>query len=682
MGYPARMKKVRIAVHNTYLDPLIAALHEAGLVQFFDPDEEGAFEPDAESGVPEHYLQQVTVPREASQCVSLVQRIDRAREVLDEAKPPGPGFVKSFVNRSIRPKREVTHRTLKSIIDEAEELLDSVEPVTDAASAAFTEMRERENTLTLQQMYVDNLAPLGVDLGYVGSGRRVVVRAGWVDDIDALDQAMKSVKDATYIKSVADGGAAVIVAAHIDERAALDQVLRGRFFQEYELGDLSGTPEDARRRIEKEYAELEAEREEHMEKLRNIRNQYLKDLEVRREELRIERSRLQVRQRFRATRYTTILYGWVLKQNVYALLDLCSKQTEGHVEVRLKDPAEDEEVPVKMKNPRWAEPFEELTKLFATPRYNEIDPTVLIGPAFVIFFGLMLGDAGYGLLLLGFALYGYIKIGPYSALLRKAAYIGILMGGATIFFGILMGSFFGNLLPTFFYPQIAGEKMLLYEWSFEMPLYGMVHLPYDPIPQPLFLLIVSLILGLFQLNVSLATAAYQNIKKGDYRSVFTAQVSWWLFQPTFGILAWWFIFGGAFARNTLIGALIGVAVSMVLFAMESGGIFIFDITGFMGDWLSYSRILALGLATAGLALTINIVGELLGAGGLVLGIAAGAIVIVAHFFNFILQALGAGIHSLRLQFVEFFNRCYEGGGHFFRPFTARRTHTQLEVEHA
>ena len=128
-------------------------------------------------------------------------------------------------------------------------------------------------------------------------------------------------------------------------------------------------------------------------------------------------------------------------------------------------------------------------------------------------------------------------------------------------------------------------------------------------------------------------------------------------------------------------AAIMVVIGIVQLFLAKGPIGFFDITGYVGDWLSYARLLALGLATAGMALAFNVVAQLLGEMIPLIGIVITIILIVfAHMINLGLQALGAGIHSLRLQYVEFFNRFYEGGGHEFTPFKIKRRYTKIEEE--
>jgi V/A-type H+-transporting ATPase subunit I len=122
-----------------------------------------------------------------------------------------------------------------------------------------------------------------------------------------------------------------------------------------------------------------------------------------------------------------------------------------------------------------------------------------------------------------------------------------------------------------------------------------------------------------------------------------------------------------------------MAIGIILLMVGAGPIGFFDITGYLGDWLSYARLLALGLATTGMALAFNVVSELIGEMIPIIGIVITIILLImSHLVNMVLQALGAGVHSLRLQYVEFFNRFYEGGGRNFSPFQIKRKYTKNE----
>ncbi|MDD3493722.1 MAG: V-type ATPase 116kDa subunit family protein, partial [Candidatus Thermoplasmatota archaeon] len=203
-------------------------------------------------------------------------------------------------------------------------------------------------------------------------------------------------------------------------------------------------------------------------------------------------------------------------------------------------------------------------------------------------------------------------------------------------------------------------------------------LPIDALHKPLVILVMTLIIGLAHLNLGIVLAAYQNYKRGRVKAAVVEQGGWFALQIGGGaliglyLLDLWTLTGTAY-WVTVVLTLVGLLTLFV----RKGPMGFFDLTGYIGDWLSYARLLALGLATAGMALAFNIVAQLTPELVPVVGvILAPVILIVTHLANLLIQSLGAGIHALRLQYVEFFGRFYEGGGRKFTPFQIHRKHTE------
>ena len=249
------------------------------------------------------------------------------------------------------------------------------------------------------------------------------------------------------------------------------------------------------------------------------------------------------------------------------------------------------------------------------------------------------------------------------------------MGLSTTIIGFLMGGLFYDSSQRL----LRGDETLTLYPSFNL---GGISLPFDPMMEPVGMFLLSLYIGLIVLNIGLALAIFQSYKQKNYHDIITNQLSWVLLQPA-GILLIGGKMLGAFQLDPAITMLsmFLLVIGLLLRLPVSGGLVMFDITGFVGNVLSFARLLALALATSGLALTINIFVELIG-GINIMNLAPLFFVIaiifffVAHVFNSILQALGAAIHSLRLNYVELFSMFYAGGGKAFTPFSEERTYTQ------
>jgi V/A-type H+-transporting ATPase subunit I len=265
-------------------------------------------------------------------------------------------------------------------------------------------------------------------------------------------------------------------------------------------------------------------------------------------------------------------------------------------------------------------------------------------------------------------LIGYIKLGKHSYMIRTLSFMAIWMGIVTTIMGFLTNSFFGDLIPRFFNQQLYQPFTFL----------G-ITFPVESLSDPLAILVMALILGLTHLNLGIILGIYQAYKRKEYKSMLTEKFCFIPLQIGGGILIGNFILGWEVSEAMFYVAGALTAVGIILLFVSSGPIGFFDITGYVGDWLSYARLLALGLATAGMALAFNVVSQLLGDMIPVVGVVILVILLIfMHTINLGLQALGAAVHSLRLQYVEFFNRFYEGGGHQFTPFKTKRRYTKLE----
>jgi V/A-type H+-transporting ATPase subunit I len=333
-----------------------------------------------------------------------------------------------------------------------------------------------------------------------------------------------------------------------------------------------------------------------------------------------------------------------------------------------------------LDNAKSVKPFEMLTEMYAPPKYNEIDPTMMIMPGFLIFYGIMLTDAVYGLLLTLAGLVLWKRMGKVSSGAYNLGYILTLSGLSTVFFGILTGGYLGDFMYQFLGMDIyttgfalvnpLGESTYI---SAAKPLLSLGGI--DVNNGPMAILLFSIVAGIIHLFIGLTVGLKESLANGSVLDAFLNQGMWILL-----ILA---IVATVVTGNMMIagGAVIAVIVLCMIKGFMNGGILdallgAMDITGFLGNVLSYARLLALCLATGGLAMAVNIMAKLLGDAVPVIGILIAVVMLVfGHSFNFVMNGLGSFIHSLRLHYVEFFGQYYEGGGKKFSPFKAKRDYT-------
>lgn len=358
------------------------------------------------------------------------------------------------------------------------------------------------------------------------------------------------------------------------------------------------------------------------------------------------------------TRYTLVIEGYVKARDVELLRESMSELKE--LCIIDEEPQDIEEVPVYLENHPIIRPFEVITNIFGFPRYDEIDPTPVLAPFFWVFFGICLGDAVYGILLTLGAWY-FLKTQKLAddKLVRLLMYSGV----STFFAGALMGSWLGDL-PSVFFPGSLFDRVTR--------AIAVV----SPVEDPLTLLVVSFALGIFQIWVGIIMRMYGTIRAGDTVEAIVSHGSWVLFLPGLIGTALWK--AGVIATSVPYYIMIAGGLTVMYGASRGqknillkpfAGVYgLYDIVGYFSDTMSYSRLLALGLASAIIGVVVNKMADLVATMVPVIGWVFVPIVLAGgHLLNMAINILGSFIHSGRLQFVEFFTKFFEGGGRQFKP---------------
>lgn len=386
----------------------------------------------------------------------------------------------------------------------------------------------------------------------------------------------------------------------------------------------------------------------------------------------IELDKEKIREKLLRTAKTFMFEGWLPAEKQEAVSTLLEDSGAYYT---FREPSEDEEAPVLLRNSSFFAPTEAITEMYSLPSYGGFDPTSIYSLFYIIFFGMMFSDAGYGLLLtIGCA--AILKKFDIEGTMKKMFSLFFWCGISTTAWGVLFGGFFGDLIGVF------SEAFLGKQIAFDAVWF-------NPLDDPMTLLIFSLILGVIHLFIGMGIQAYMQLKEGKILAAIFDEGAWYV---TILGLAAWLCGSAAFdseAMQTLgmcmsiIGAaavLIGGGRGKKGFAKITGGLAnLYNITSWISDILSYARLLALGLATGVIAQVVNTMGSLFGGGaaGIVLFI---LIFIVGHAVNFAINLLGAFIHSARLQYVEFFGKFYIDGGEAFDPFRRKTKYVRIENE--
>lgn len=474
-------------------------------------------------------------------------------------------------------------------------------------------------------------------------------------NVDSLRLKLEETTKNYYFEVISSIGrnSYIMVIVHNDEIADIEQLLKSSTFSKIDI-QCDGIPKEVIKEYKKTIESIKAENnfiqdsmKEHINKLEEYKivYEYLSSLLL----------RLKSTENFLKSRNIVAIEGYYpaeLHNNFESTL----KNILGNDYYLESEAAEGDDVPVKLKNNKVFESFENITSMYSVPKYKEIDPTPLLAPFYIFFFGMMLSDAGYGFVMFVGTLIA-LTVFNLDDEMRKSVKMFFLLSISTIFWGVMYGSYFGDFI------KIA-------------PLWM------KPDSNVGLLMIVSVVMGLIQIYVGLGIKAYMQIRDKDYFGAFS-DVGLWYITLTGAII--WAL--SAFvdlaslgvpaviitiAKYGTIAGMIGIVLtngrqeSSIGAKLGQGFYALYGITSYVGDLVSYTRLAALGLATGFIAYAFNIMVSMVSTSWatVIFGV---AIFVVGHIFNLFINALGAYVHTCRLQYLEYFGKFYEGGGTAFEP---------------
>ena len=458
----------------------------------------------------------------------------------------------------------------------------------------------------------------------------------------------------TYIEEISDESSQInimLLTSNTEEKELKNELKTYSFTETNFDFDTSFTDEyEKTKNREEELKKANEKLKEKVEKLLKL----IPKLLIQKEYLDNALMRETVVSNFKATDTVNVIEGYIpldMEEEFKKIVNKNSNKSN-YLEITEVD-KDDEEVPILLKNSGITGLFASITQMYALPRYNEIDPTAILSIFYWIFFGMMVADFAYGLIL--FILSGLaLMIGKFDENKKKFLKFFFALSFSTMIWGLLYGSAFGDLikLPT----QVL-----------------------DSSKDFMSIFILSIIFGAIHLVIALGIKAYILIKNGHFMDVIYDVFLWYLTLTSLIILLLAGRFGlSEFTKNIFIAcAVIGMLGIVVFGARDAktlvgrigGGLYsLYGITSYIGDFVSYLRLMALGLAGGFIASAINIIVKMLVSKG-ILGIILGIVVFtLGQSFNIFLSFLSSYVHTSRLTYVEFFSKFYEGGGKAFKKF--------------
>lgn len=443
------------------------------------------------------------------------------------------------------------------------------------------------------------------------------------------------------------------------------------------------TPEEKKRKLEMDIRENQRLIRDYCKRIREMAGKR-EDLKRMADYFRIRAEKYRVLGELPQSKNTFFISGYVPE----AAADQVARRIAGrfHVQVELSPVEKGEEGPVLLKNGSFSSSAQGVLEAFGLPGRGETDPTAVMAVFYVVLFGMMLADAAYGLITAAVCKTLLKKFPGMGKEIRESLKLFFWCGISTLIWGVLFGSYFGDALDVaaeaFFGVRLPEGKSLL-------PALWFV-----PLEHPMKMLLYAMLFGMIHLLAGLAMKGYLYLREKRYMDFLSQVVCWFLLlaglmilllpsglfqsvsqtrivfpEPVMGA-------GKVMAAGGALGILLfsGRTAENPLLGLALGAYELYGITGWVSDVLSYSRLLALGLATGVIASVINQMGVMLGPVGFV------PVFLTGHLMNLAINLLGAYVHTCRLQYVEFFGKFYQGGGRAFRPFAADTKYVEIKEE--
>ena len=662
----ARMRKIRIVTLDKYVAPTVDALHESGLVQVSDISESIQQDPE----LAELVSQSKSTPY-TGKLSSLLMKTNGISELLGNSLSEGHGLkdtLMSFISPDLPVQKEVESLDTETFIEKAEDTLAQVEAKTHVIEGKLAALDAETSELKSNKSLAKHLSNFDMNLADLKDSKYTSTTVGRInaESTSEIKNELSNLTDELdiFTAPAEDKDGEIIVVVALNEYS--DEVyssLRKFDFEKIEIGNVDGIPQQIISNADSRLLTIESERAAVKSELRAVAEQWDDEILALKEQLENEKEKNEILSSFVQTKDAYVLEAWVPVKDTEKVEQLVEKSSDGHCTFETIDVegTDDENVPVLQQNGWYAKPFEYLVDMYSPVRYNALDPTMFVAITFPFFFGFCLTDAVYGLVVSAIGVVLLRGLGKVKESMHSFGWILIWSGLWAVILGLITNGFIGD-----FPERIMG---------FRLPT---VFAPVEAFKHPDTILIIAIAIGLLYINIGFIMGAINNLKYGNVKDAIGSQICWFIFEAGIALLALGYMMPAIGMIGMVLGGILIVAtIGMLVWANGAYGVM--DIFGYMGDVLSFARLLALCLATGGIAMTVNILAVMLNNmipyAGIVVAI---FIFIFGHIANFAFQVLGAFINALRLNYVEFFSQFFMEGKGKFEAFKAKRTFTKIK----
>lgn len=644
----AKMKKLTLLAEQSNKDLLLKAVQELQRVEIVPVSEE-----DEEAILTQ--VESESFSRSQGEYDTQLQEVRHALDYLREYIPE-PGLMA----RMRKGPETMTLQELEKSVEQTD-IQAWVEKI-NSKEEQLNELQEERKLLVEQEEYLRKWSSLSFHPSELQSFRMMNAQVGTINS-EMITEFTAAAKDAgtIYYEEIyrTNDDAAFLVVGPSEETETINRLLLEFQFTPIDYPFESVPAEELKKNL-KLQEELRQRKADLEKELRSYKKAP-RDLELAEEYYYNLSQRETAKSLLLNTTNLFVLSGWLEEEKIPNLTRLI-EDTVGKDQVAIIEDevtsADYKSVPIVLKNNSFVEPFETVTEMYSLPQYDEIDPTPLLVPFQILFFGMMSADLGYGLILWA-ATFAALKMLHLKDGMKKNLKFFHLLSYGVMGFGLIYGSFFG----------------------FELP-FMLLSIQEDVIP----VLLLSVAFGFIQMMVGLVTNGIVKNKQGQRASSYIDGYAWAMILT--GILLW--VLGSMVFNNSIMST-IGILLAAVnavgiLFVsalasknkglgLALGAYNIYGISGYVGDIVSYTRLMALGVSGASIGMAFNMIVGFLPTGA---RFTVGILLMVAlHALNIFLTYLSAYVHTARLQFVEFFGKFYEGGGRPLNPLKTLEKHVSL-----
>lgn len=638
----AEMKKMTLIAMNSDRQKLIKKLQRLQCVQIIEGDEAGRAISSADSHSGE-----------------LQRRLQRIEWAIQKLNPHDPVKQGMFPQRPVAGEDAIM--SAQAWRGEAMQLIERLEDMERSLSDLRTkEMRERA--------YIEQLTPwaqLNEPLEKLTDTPSATIKTLIISTrhLEAFERAMSALNVTPSINVInrAGGDNYVLVIAHKSVAREVDSIIREMSIERVKLDEERGTAafqidqaEGRIRRIDEVRGQLAAETVELAKQIQPLR--VLRDVE------RMALDRTEAAGRMLGTKSAFIMSAWV-PADMRETIEKVIERNASTYEVAFDDPADDEKPPTLLYNRNGLKPFEQVINLYSLPDPRGFDPTAVMTPFFICFFGMMVSDAGYGVAIMLLAALMVWKAKPRGQI-GQIAKIMIWGGLGTVFWGIMYGGWFGiSVTPVIFSPMDSALECM----------------------------ILCIAIGYIHVLFGVCVGFYISLKRKKYLDAVCDSLTWIFILVgapvafinqlvvvsfNFTPIGLGMVIAG-FATILLMG---GRGKANIFKRLISGAGKLYDVTGYISDILSYVRLFGMGLATGVIGMVVNMLCMMM-MGSVPGFILACVILVFAHAFNLAINALGAYVNACRLQYIEFFGKFYEQGGDPFKPLKYNTRYIDIDAKY-